>query len=77
MKNETLMLGLIGNAKNGTAKTEVHYQAATGHIQLQQETGYAIASIPVKAVRGLQSDPRWVVALALYELHVGTGKIIA
>lgn len=76
MKNDTLMLGLIGNAKNGTTKTEVHYQATTGFLQLHQESGYVIASIPVKAVRGLQSDPRWVVALALYDLHVGTGKII-
>jgi hypothetical protein len=76
MSNKTLMLGLIGNAKNGTAKTEIHYEAATGFLQLHQESGYVVASIPVAAVRGLQSDPRWVVALALYDLHVGTGKII-
>lgn len=76
MSAKTLMLGLIGTTKNGTAKTEIHYEAATCFLQLHQESGYVVASIPVKAVRGLQSDPRWGVALALYELHVATGKII-
>jgi hypothetical protein len=73
----TLMLGSIGSSKNGTAKTEIHFEAKTGFLQLHQESGYVVASLKVKSARVLAAaDTRWNVAVALYDLHVGSGKII-
>lgn len=78
MPKKTLMLGLIGNTKNGTAKTEIHWQPDQQFLELHQETGYVLASLPVATANKLAaSDHRWKVAMALYNLHVDTGKIIA
>ncbi|MAI08880.1 MAG: hypothetical protein CMF61_07985 [Magnetococcales bacterium] len=78
MPIETLMLGLIGTTKNGTTKTEIHFQPKEKFLELHQESGYVIASLPVDTARDLSlHDHRWRVAIALYNLHVDTGKIIA
>ena len=76
--SNTLMLGLIGTTKNGTTKTEIHFARDQKFLELHQETGYVMASLPVETAEQLaESDHRWKVALALYNLHVDTGKIIA
>jgi hypothetical protein len=78
MSNNTLMLGLIGTTKNGTTKTEIHFAQDKRFLELHQESGYVVASLPVGTARALaQADNRWEVAIALYDLHVGTGKLIA
>jgi hypothetical protein len=78
MPAKTLMLGSIGSSKNGTAKTEIHFEAKTGFLQLHQESGYVVASMMVKDVRNLKViKAEWSVALALYDLHTDSGKIIA
>lgn len=78
MSKQTLMLGLIGTTKNGTSKTEIHFASDNRHLELHQESGYVVASIPVGTARALaQADNRWEVAIALYDLHIGTGKLIA
>ena len=78
MSKKTLMLGLIGTTKNGTDKTEIHFQYDQKFLELHTESGYVKASLPVATAQDLsKSDHRWKVAVALYNLHVDTGKIIA
>lgn len=72
MSSKTMLLGTIGD------KLKVHYRKDVNLIELLQADDHAIGSMQPHAVRKLaMSDSRWQVALALYDLHVDWGSIIA